>query len=561
MSVNFLSFADVLRNNGKALAEKTAFVCGDSRRSFGEIDSRINRLCAGLVGLGLKIGDRVAILSRNRIEYFETYGAAKAGLIVVPLNWRLAREELRHPLADSAPSVVIAESTFAPSIDAIRDQLPSVRAFIAIDKPPPGWLSYEALLASAADRDPKLELAPEQVLCLIYTSGTTGVPKGVMLGSAGLMANCRAAAEDVLKLTVSDVALTAMPMFHVGGMWYHLFPAFASGNTTVICAEFSPEDILETLEREQVTHTHLVPTMLHALVHHPEVGRFALGSLRCIFYAASVIQVPLLRLAMVTFAHSDFIQSYGSTESGIVTVLRAEEHRRAAQNSAYEHLLGSCGRPVAGVEVRLQPFEGSSETGDIVVRGPQCMLGYWNNPIATAAVMKDGWMTMGDIGCFDPEGYLYIVDRRNDMIVTGGENVYPNEVEAQLCEDPAIAEVAVFALPDPKWVERVTAIVVLKPGFTATGADIIARARSKLADYKCPKEVIFAQELPRTATGKVLRKELRQRYGNRPATTGDQRAGAGATLASPRGLIPREGSLSQSSAAIYRRQICEDSDQ
>ena len=337
-----------------------------------------------------------------------------------------------------------------------------------------------------------------------------------MLTQRGILDNCRATADDLLALSEKDVGLAVMPIFHVGGMWYHLFPSFAAGCTTIIQSEFNPRAVLGALEEHGVTHVHLVPTMIGALMNEPDAARTDLSRLRSLYYAASPIPLAMLRRAMQSFEHCGFVQSFGSTEGGSVTALMPEDHVAAVNDPGREALLLSCGRAYAGVQVSIRDFSGKplppGEIGDIAVKSDRTMIRYWENPDATAQTIVDGWLYTGDIGYLDSENYLFIVDRKHDMIVTGGENVYPREVEDALYENHDIAEVAVFAIPDPKWIERVAAAVVLKPGCSGNAEDIRNGAAGRLASYKCPKTVIFVDQLPKNATGKILKRELRRRY-------------------------------------------------
>lgn len=509
-------FGDVLRLSAARLGHKPAFIWNERSVSFAEVNSRVNRLIGALAGLGLVRGDRVAILARNRAEYFEVYGVAKGGFVAVPLNFRLSQRELLHPLEDSRPVALVVEPEFVPTIDSLRARLASVRHFIVFGEECNGWRGYESLLAAASDAEPRAEIRPDDVLCLTYSSGTTGAPKAAMLTHRAALNNCRAAVEQLLGLTEADVGLAVMPLFHVGGMWYHLFPSFASGGTTVIQSAFDSRAVLTAIRVRGVTHVHLVPTMIAALLEDPQLQREELGGLRTIYYAASSIPIAMLTRAMEVFAGCGFVQSFGSTEAGCVTALTPADHLSAVRDPGRQRLPLSCGRPFAGAQVQIRDGSGKpvpqGEIGDIAVRSDRIMAGYWNNASATAQTVVDGWLYTGDVGFLDEAGYLTIVDRKHDMIVTGGENVYPREVEDVLYEDPAIAEAAVFAIPDPRWVERVAAAVVLKPGQATTVEDIRARASRRLASYKCPKTVVFVESLPKNATGKILKRELRTQY-------------------------------------------------
>jgi acyl-CoA synthetase (AMP-forming)/AMP-acid ligase II len=509
-------WGDIARMNAVALPDKAAFVSAGWTTTFAQLNARMNRLNHALAALGLRKGDRVAILARNRTEYIEAYGVAKSGLIAVPLNWRLSVRELLHPLKDSGPAAILADPEFIPAVESLRGELKGLEHFVSFGPAQQGWFAYEALLAGATEHEPQVEVAPEDVQCLMYTSGTTGLPKGAMLTHGGLMRNCRASMERVIGYQHDDVLLAVMPFFHVGGMWYYLYAAYARGCTTAILPEFDPRAVLAALQTHRATIVHLVPTMIQRLVDEPSLREYDLSRLRTMYYAASSIPADLLKRAIGVFVHSEFLQSYGSTEAGIITVLTREQHRKAVSGVSHEHLLFSCGSVVKGAEVRILEDHGlplgPGAVGEIAVRSERLMAGYWNNPAATQAAAPDGWLRTGDLGRVDDDGILYVVDRKNDMIVSGGENVYPFEVEDALYRDPQVLEAAVFGMPDPKWVEKVVAAVVLRPGSAATEQEILRRLRVQLAAYKCPKTIIFTDGLPRNASGKVLKKELRRRY-------------------------------------------------
>jgi long-chain acyl-CoA synthetase len=510
------TFGDVLRGNAKTYADKVAFETLEGRTlTFEGFNQRVNRLCNSVAAKGISAGTRVAILSKNRPEYLEVFGLAKLGVIVVPLNWRLAPKEIAKLLKHSSPEMLIVDETYLSTVERIKADLPSIASFVTFGQACEGWEDYEELLAAGDSAEPLDRVRPDDVLTLIYTSGTTGEPKGVAVSHAGALGNCRTAAGEMLDLVPEDRALAVMPLFHAGGMWYHLFPSFATGCTTLILAEFEPGAVLREMESRHITNVHLVPTMIGALLAHPSAVATDLSGVRLIFYAASSMPADLLRRAMLAFPRCGFAQGYGSTEGGVVSVLGPDAHLRAKTPEG-EHLLSSCGRAFTGHEIRLVDDSGRTvpqgSVGEIEVHSPDLMKGYWLNDEATNRVLSSGWLKTGDLGYFDNEGYLYIVDRKNDMVVTGGENVFPNEVEGCLFRDPDVLEAAVFGIPDPQWVERVVAAVVLREGATVTADELIARLRGQLAAYKCPKEIYFMSTLPKSAVGKVLRKELRQQW-------------------------------------------------
>jgi acyl-CoA synthetase (AMP-forming)/AMP-acid ligase II len=517
-------WGDVARRNAVVRPDKIAFSGARGQVSFqvsfGAANARMNRLNAALRSFGLGKGDRVAVLARNRSEYFEVLGVAKSGLIAVPLNWRLSPRELGHVIAECRPSAIVVEPPFAPAIDGLRGEFGEGTRFIAFDAAPDGWLSYEALLDTAAAGEIAAEVSPDDVVCLMYSSGTTGLPKGAMLTHRGVLANARVQGETALTLTSDDRLLDVLPFFHVGGMWYFAFAGYARGVSAVILPEFEPRAVLAALREEAITTLHLVPTMIEALLREQETRPVDLSRLRVLLYAASPMPLDLLKRALAALPATGFVQSYGSTESGAVTYLTAAEHRAALADHARARRLRSCGRTSSGIDVTVRGFGGgdaaAGEIGEVMVRGPRMMKGYWRNEALTHEAFDDGWLRMGDLGYFDEDGFLYLVDRKNDMIVTGGENVYPSEVETELLDDPAIAEAAVFGVPDSKWIEMVAAAIVLRPGATATEDDIVARLRLRVASYKCPKRILIRDRLPRNAAGKILRKTLRAEYGASP---------------------------------------------
>ena len=541
-----LTFGDVLDAHVRQRPEKLALAGVNGQTvTFGQMNQRINRLYHGLSARGVQTGDRVAILSYNRPEYLEVFGLSKAGLIIVPLNWRLAAAELLRLLSHSGARVLVAEASFVPLVETLREQLPGLEVLVVLDdgtrasdlsravgqadasgasesagahplSVPTGWLPYESLATLGDDAEPSVRSRPHDVLCIVYTSGTTGAPKGVKITHQGALDNCRTSAGELLGLREDDHALAVLPLFHVGGMWYHLFPSFATGCSNFLMPQFDPAVLLQALQDQKITNVHLVPTMVGALIHHPGIDGFDLSHLRLIMYAASSMPAELLRRAMLMFPQCSFAQGYGSTEAGTVTGLFPVDHVLAGQ-SGQQHLLVSCGHALQGREIRILDADHNDVAvggiGELVVRSPGVMAGYWNDDALTRTVQTEGWVHTGDLARCDDQGYYYIVDRKNDMIITGGENVYPTEVESFLYADPRVLEAAVFGVPDPKWVERVVAAVVLKPGETATAKDIVDGLRRHLAAYNCPKDIYFVADLPKSGAGKVLRKMLRDRFG------------------------------------------------
>ena len=502
---------EVVLRNAEQFGDKPALVAASGQQtSFRRLASRVRHLVGGLRSLGLKEGSRVAVLSRNRPEFFETICVAAGGFIAVPLNWRLSQEEIALILRDCQPDVLLIEGAFLTIEAALRTALGPSADVISFDGKPEGCLGYEELISEGFPASLDENLDPDCTACIVYTSGTTGRPKGAELTHRGVLLNCRSAIKDVLHLTSQDVSLAPMPFFHVGGLWYHMFPSFAAGCTTVIHPGFEAPAVLQAIERERVTNVHLVPTMLHGLLKNPALHFTDLSSLRLIYYGASSIPPALLNRAMEALPSVGFVQGYGSTEAGMITCLSEADHRKVVQ-PAHQHLLLSCGRPLPGVDVQLMHV--SDELREIGIRSDMSMKQYWANPEASRNALRDGILLTGDLGSRDEEGYLYVQDRRSDMIVTGGENVYPSEVEGVLMKDERLADVAVFDLPDDKWVQKVVAAVVPRPGVQFDAAAVIESARQHLAGFKSPKQIFIVDSLPRNAAGKVLRKELRKIFG------------------------------------------------
>lgn len=502
---------DVVLGNAERFEHKPALVTASGQQtSFRALATRVERFVGALCALGLKEGSRIAILSRNRPEFFEAICVSAGGFIAVPLNWRLGHEEIALVLRDCQPDALLLDDAFLAMEAALRPALGPSAHVISFDSKPAGCLSYEDMIGQGHFASLEEHRDPNATACIVYTSGTTGIPKGAELTHRGLLLNCRSAINDVLNLTSEDVALAPMPFFHVGGLWYHMFPSFAAGCTTVILPSFEASAVLQAIERERVTNVHLVPTMLHALLESPLFSSTDLSSLRMIFYGASSIPSALLSRAMEALPSAGFVQGYGSTEAGMVSCLSEADHRKAVQ-STHQHLLLSCGRPLPGVEIHLVNV--SNHSREVGVRSGMSMKQYWHNPQASLNVRRDGVLLTGDLGYWDSDGYIYIQDRRSDMIVTGGENVYPSEVEDVLIKDERVADVAVFDLPDEKWVQKVVAAVVPRAGVTLDAAALIDSARQHLAGFKCPKQIFIVDSLPSNAAGKVLRKELRKRFG------------------------------------------------
>jgi long-chain acyl-CoA synthetase len=510
-----MSIVEGLKQSTKSSPEKTASICGSIRLSFEELDERINRLSSALMSLGIARGDRVAILSLNCHRFLELYyGVPQLGAIVVPINFRLQSQEIKYIVDHSGSRAIAVDPELLPLIEAVRPRLESVEHFILMsDERREGYLAYEDLISRGNPEFDAPEVSDDQLLGLFYTSGTTAEPKGVMLTHKNMLSNI-AHSEGVYNYRPADIYLHAAPMFHLAD-GAAVFSHTSRGATQAFIPRFDPKLVLETVSRERVSLLLLVPTMLNFVLQQPELESYDLSSLRHLTYGASPIAPDLLRRAMKVL-NCQFSQGYGLTEaSPLLTVLDHTDH--VVTDKKDEERLASCGKPVPGVDVRVVKEDGSDskpgEVGEIIARGPNIMLGYWKRPEDTEDVLRDGWLYTGDLATVDDEGYIYLVDRKKDMIVTGGENVYSTEVEAVLYAHPAVKEAAVIPIPDPDWGEAVHACVTVRDGRQVTAEELGEFCRERLANYKVPRSIEFIDgELPKGGTGKILKKQLRERY-------------------------------------------------
>ena len=482
--------------------------------TYRQLDDRANRLANVLRDRGIRAGDRIAVLGKSSPEIIETVlAAAKIGAVTVPLNWRLSVRELGEVVDDARARLIVCHRDFLDAVAEILSGADTVMEPIAFGDPRQP-LSYEQLLATSSPDDPGHVGDADDVVLQLYTSGTTGRPKGVLTSNTNLGACTQAGGP--WGFDDSSVSLCAMPLFHIGGLGWALV-GLANGAHNVVIADFTPDSLLDTLVRERITNVFLVPTVIGMLVDVPGADQADVGALRSIAYGSAPITPALLRRTLRTFG-TPLFQVYGLTEThGAVTQLDAADHSTDPERA---HLLRSVGRPYPWVELTIRTASGteatSGEQGEICVRTPQATRGYHRRDAETAATIDaDGWLHTGDIGRVDADGYVYVTDRLKDMVITGGENVYPTEVEAVLGDHPDVAQVAVVGLPHDTWGEEVTAFVVPAPGHEPTEADLRAFARSRLAGYKVPKTVHIVSALPLGATGKILKRSLREQFAAR----------------------------------------------
>ena len=479
-------------------------------------EDRVRRAAGALRGLGVGRGDVVAFLDKNHPACVElSLAAASLGAANAIVNWRLAEDEVRHTLDDCRARVLVVGSELAPLVGAVRDRLPHLRHVVEVTPDGGEGDGWEAMLAGAepVGRDPAVE--PDDVCLVMYSSGTTGRPKGVMLTQAAMVAHTLAA-HDGWEFRPGEKSMVAMPLFHVGGSSYVLF-GLHDGIPSVMTREPDAASLGGAI-LAGATATFLVPAVLAQVLRSGPEAVALFGRLTTYTYGAAPMPLPLLREAMEAWPDTDFIQVYGLTEvAGVATHLLPETHREAMASGRHD-LLVSAGRPLPGVEVRVVSPDtltdvGTDAPGELWLRTPQLMKGFLGRPEETAAaVTEDGWFRTGDLGRVDAEGYVFVEDRLKDLIITGGENVYGPEVERVLAEHPAVAEVAVIGVPHDRWGETVKAVVSLRPGASATPAELIEHCRTLLAGFKAPTSVDVLAVLPRNPTGKILKRELRRPY-------------------------------------------------
>jgi acyl-CoA synthetase (AMP-forming)/AMP-acid ligase II len=513
---------EMINKAKKLYPQKIAVRCGDHHYTYADLASRINSLAAGLKMQGVGKNAKVAVLLPNCHCFLEVYFAvAQLGAVTVPLNFRLSPGELAYILDDSEATVLVTDSQFAKTVQSLRTEGSFSPRLIWTRSPAEDReksdLDYEDIIA--ANRDAAIiesPAKPADCAQIYYTSGTTGRPKGVMLSHKNVYIHALGTVAE-LQLTDCDVWIHAAPLFHLADAWA-TWAITLVGGTHVLVREFNAQVVLRTFQEQRVTITNLIPTMLNLMVNHPDAAKFDYSSLRAILSGGAPIAPEVVRKIMDTFK-CDYIQTYGMTEtSPYLTLSLLKQNLKELPSDEQFRYKAKTGREFIAVELKVVNDRGEEiapdekEVGEIIVRGDIVTEGYWKLPEETAKAIKNGWLYTGDLAVIDKEGYVTIVDRKKDMILTGGENVYSTEVENVLYMHPAVLECSVIGVPDEKWGEAVKAVVVLKPGQEASAAAIIAFCRERIAHYKAPKSVDFIEALPRTGSGKIQKKVLRDRY-------------------------------------------------
>lgn len=501
-----MNFANILFENPDATDQATALIEGDKVVSFATLRARTGRLAAALQSLGIARGDRVAILLGNCIEFVELYMAIVArGAIAVPLNTRLTPQEHVLLMQDAEPKALFTAADGLETVAQVRDGVAGLEVVVVVDGAKSGEVDYEKLIAGIEQPAPVFDAAPEDAAVILYTSGTTSGPKGAILTHRNLLANLRQY-QAFVGIPHDSVNLQISPLYHAANIF--CFVHLLAGGATVFLPKVTPEVILAAIEKHHVTYMFTVPTVLYGILDCPDRKRRDISSLQTLQYGGSAIVGARLEAAIEVFGER-LLHSYGMTETtSHASILGKAEHRYSA---------GSVGKPLPGVEMRVSDESGSTlgadEVGEIQVKGDNVMMGYWRNPVATAETLRDGWLATGDLGRRDSRGNYYIVGRKKDIIISGGVNIYPADIESVLGHHPDVAEVAVFGAPDARWGERVVAAIVPRLGATIDPDEVRSFVRASLGGFKAPKEIRVMDALPKSGSGKVLKRELRAMKG------------------------------------------------
>jgi acyl-CoA synthetase (AMP-forming)/AMP-acid ligase II len=508
---------DMLFKNAVKFPGRVAIVSQGLSITYGDLNKRVNRLANAVGRIGLRKGDRIGVLLHNSFQFVELYfAAAKTGAVFCPYNNHSREQELLDTINYSSPKFLFYDVDYAGMIETLKGDIGSIDRYIGVPATGQEWaLDYEALIDRGEITEPPPSVREDDAMSIFFTSGTTGKPKGAVRSHRHVMANAFTGLIE-FKIGYDERVLVLFPMYHVS-YEDNLGRSFLLPNTMVIRREgnFNADEVLALLSAQKITFCHMVPTMINALLQSEKMDSYDLGRLRTIFYAGAPMPLELLQRALAVFRAS-FFQGYGLTESGPqTTLLRPDDHLVEGSPQKLARL-GSVGTPVFGFEVKIVNEEGrevqTGEVGEIIARGEAVMQGYWQLPHESEDRLRNGWLYTGDVGKMDGDGYVYLVDRKHDMIITGGINVYPKEVEEVLYRHPAVFEAAVFGVPDEYWGEAIKAVIALKEGRMATEAEIIGFCGKHLAGYKKPKSVQFRPELPKSPQGKILKRAIKEKY-------------------------------------------------
>ena len=512
-----MNIGKLLTKSARSFPENLAIVHSSRKLTYAQFNARANRLSNVLYRLGIKQGDNVAVLMYNCGEMLESmFASFKTGCGAVPINFRLHPREIAFIIDHSEARAVIVSPEFNTSILDIRDHIPGVRHIITLSDARDELLDYEGLLAAESERFEDADVAPDDVAWIFYTSGTTGMPKGAMLTHRNLLAMTMNFYGDMCPgFGPTDVALHAAPLSHGSGCYALPNTGKGAANVILESKSFDPELVLRTIENYRVTNMFAAPTMIKRLIDSPMIDRYDLSSLKALNYGGAPMLVEDLIQAIKKLGPC-LVQLYGQAESPMTITYLPHQDHVVEGTSAQMKQLASAGIPRTDVEIKIVESDDnelpSGEMGEVVTRSDLVMKGYWRNPEVTAETLRNGWLHTGDIGFIDERGYLFLMDRSKDMIISGGENIYPREIEEVLIQHPAVREVAVIGIPDPVWGEAIKAVVSVAPEQAVTEAQLIDFCRDHVASYKKPRSVDFVDELPKNNYGKILKRELRAKY-------------------------------------------------
>ncbi len=512
-----ISVGQALDNAFLRYASKVALDVDGREYTYEQIRDIANRLANGFLKLGLKKGDRLIIMTTNRAEYlFTDIAAAKCGLIKVPLNVMLSNRDIEYRLKDSRAKAVVMDTFFLKKTVLFFKEYDFINHVILIDpgvsRTSEGVLHFDEVISGSPADPPEIEVLPEDLMAIMYTGGTTGTPKGVMHTHKSCLSIFFSEMVE-LDINEGEVALICSPLPHATG--FFIPPVLFRGGKVVVTEGFKPEVFFRLVEDKRISWTFMVPTMIYTLLDHPDLGRYDLGSLRTVLYGAAPILVSRLEDAYRKMGPI-FLQGYSQMEVSCQTTKFSREDQQAAIDRNDKKRLQSCGQPILMAQVKVVDKDGRDvgvgQVGELITRGPHMMAGYWEKPEETQKTIVDGWIHTGDLAEIDEEGFIYLVDRKHDMIITGGLNVYSTEVENEIAGHPAVGEVVVFGAPDEKWGEQVRAIVVLRKGQTTDEQDLIAFCKERLSSYKVPKIIELRASIPKTAYGKFDKKKIRAEF-------------------------------------------------
>jgi long-chain acyl-CoA synthetase len=506
---------DVINYNAEHFPDKTAFIFENRQFTFKQVNNRVNSMVNALKNMGVKKGDHVGILAYNCSQYFEVFALAKAGLVAVPLNFRSVGSELDYLINNSEITTLIVEKEFVEIIQSIKPKINLVKNYICLDANVDGMKNYEDLVNSFPADEPSETVNEGDMAAIYYSSGTTGRPKGAVHTHKSLVAEMLLPVKlPILDLTSNDIVLCVMPFFHVGGSAAHMLSVFAMGATSIVLKKFDEEAVLQAIQDYKITYVCLVPAMIIRLMDYPLLNKFDISSLKTMAYTGAPMALTVMKRAIRQFGQI-LVQSLGQTETLKMTALSKADHKLEGSPKELKRL-ESAGKPPSPGEIRITDKQGKEvkpgTPGEIAIRSDRMMSGYWKMPKETAETIKNGWLYTGDVGIMDEDGYFYLVDRKKDMIISGGENIYSREVEDVIISHPAINEAVVIAVPDANWGESVKALVILKEGMTCSEKEIIDFCKDRLASYKKPKSIEFWKSFPKTATGKIKKSEIREKY-------------------------------------------------